>query len=59
MPPFRSLKKGLALIDIELANLEIPRFYGQKDELHVGFQWWNKSWLVKTLMTKGSSRWLF
>jgi len=32
MPSLRNFPKELALIDIELISLEIPRFYGQNDE---------------------------
>jgi len=32
VPSFTISKKELALIYIELANLEIPKFRGQKDE---------------------------
>jgi len=32
MPSIRISKKELALIDIELANLEILKFHGQKDD---------------------------
>jgi len=37
MPSFSNFKKELALIDIELISLEIPRFYGQKDEFTTWF----------------------
>ena len=29
---FRSLKEELALIDLELVNLEIPKFHGKNNE---------------------------
>jgi len=37
MPLFRSLVKELALIDVELAILEIPTFHGKKDKFTFWF----------------------
>ena len=37
MPSLRNFRKELALIDIELFSLEIPRFYGQNNEFTTWF----------------------
>jgi len=59
MPSFRRLNEELALINLELASLKIPNFYGQNEKFMGWFLRWNKSLLVTTLMTEISSRWLF
>ena len=37
MPSLRNFQKELALIDIDLISLKIPRFYGQNDEFTTWF----------------------
>jgi len=52
MPSFRRLNEELALINLELASLKIPNFYGQNEKFMGWFLRWNKSLLVTTLMTE-------
>jgi len=60
MRSFRRLNKELALIDLVLAGLEIPKFYGQNEKFMGWFsKVYNKSLLVTTSVTERSSRWLF
>ena len=37
MPSLRNFRKELALIDIELISVEIPRFHSQRDEFTAWF----------------------
>ena len=56
---FSTFSEELALIDVELAGLEIPKFHGQNVWLCTGFLRKNKSLFVTTLVTNRSSRWSF